>query len=167
MISIKFNGVRDAGLHVGPTRVWVAYNIVWDYAELMRLDGLFGTTTDNLYQLLDLFGVGSTLTIAGIAGTLIEPENTIALTYPNGDPLEQSYQWLWQPCDRAALEKDLNVYVNEPKRFFENATTIFKDGVAMRQVNPGRTAVTVDVIAMHRLPDLIKPRLAWEIAKES
>jgi hypothetical protein len=92
MISIKFNGIRDTGSRVGLDRKWVTYNIVWDYAELMRLDDLFGTNTDNLYRLLDLFGVGSTLTIAGIAGTLIEPENTIALlqSTPQPKPKAQS-----------------------------------------------------------------------------
>lgn len=166
--QIEFNGVRDSGFHAGPDRKWIMYEVAWTWPQLKHFQKIFGRINPTyLFEIVELFGPNSILSIGGISGILKAPENLLDLKYPGGQPMESSWQFLWEPSPIAKelIDADTNVYVNHPERFFDFATAILKSGVAMKLTNYGTGSVEVTKIPLWRLPGMIKPDLSWQLSK--
>ena len=74
-----------------------------------------------------------------------------------------------KPCDLAKqlINVDINVYKNNPSRFFDFATAIFKSGVAMKLTDYGNESVEVTQIPLRRLPGMVKTDLRWQLSAAS
>jgi hypothetical protein len=165
--QIEFNRIYDMGWYAGPHR-WTRYEINWNYNQFKDFQKLFWKeqSCSELYAIINLFPIGSTLTIGGLSGKLVAPENLFDLKYPSGSPMEEAWQYLWEPYDIAKqlINVDINVYANNQKRIFEHATAIFKSGVATKLTAYGQETVEVTQIPLCKLPGMLKLDLCWQLS---
>ena len=166
-IVVEFSRIEDSGFYGGPDR-WCEWWVIWDWDELKSLIAQFGMEArdcKSIFALAELFGSGSVLTIGGLSGKLIEPENLLDLRYPSGQVMEKSWQWIWRPYPLAKeiIDNDINIYQRDPERFFEAKPNIFKWLVALIETDYGQSEVSVNDIPLRRLPGIVKQGLVWRI----
>jgi hypothetical protein len=164
---VEFDRLDDSGFYAGPEANWIVWEICWKWDELKHFQRSFGriSQSENFFTVVDLFGANTILTVGGLSGELIEPENRLELKYPSGQPMEKSWQFLWQPNElsKQLINTDINVYQRNPERFFEFANAIFKASVSTKATDYGQAEVAVNQIPLRRLPGMVKKDLKWRL----
>jgi hypothetical protein len=166
---IEFDRLYDLGFYAGPHKQWTVWEIIWSWEQLQQFQKLFGIYhSDNFYEVVDLFGAGSVLSIGGLAGEIVEPETMLELRYPGGQMMERSWQYLWKPSalSKQLIDSEINTFQRSPESFLTADTAIFKTLVPMKATNYGVTEVAVTEIPLHKLPGMIKPALTLRLEKD-
>ncbi|NJM68158.1 MAG: hypothetical protein HC851_22050 [Acaryochloris sp. RU_4_1] len=164
---VQFRRPTDSGFYAGPNGNWIVWEIIWEWEQLKHFQRYFGrdAPSANLFEVADLFGENSILSIGGLRGELIEPEVILDLKYPSGRTMERSWQYIWRPNEisRQLINADINCYQGRPERFLDRDTAIFKSLVPLKITDYAQTEVSVTEIPLRRLPGMVRPDLLWRL----